>query len=200
MTIANYFTFVRLIISPIFLLIYVDHQSLGITDKALPYVLLVLFGISECSDLLDGYLARKYNQVTDFGKIFDPMADSIARFSMFLSFTTKPVQLHILLVFLFFYRDAVVSTLRTVCALHGFALAARRSGKIKAVIQAIAALIVLVLMIPHSLGKLDTSTLQWISNIVVGIAGVYTIYSGCDYIYANRGHLKAVLQQKTATR
>lgn len=199
MTIANYFTFVRIFISPIFLLIYVEHNLLGISDIVLPYVLLFLFGVSEFSDLLDGYLARKYNQVTDFGKIFDPMADSIARLSMFLSFTTGVVQLHILLVFLFFYRDAVVSTLRTVCALRGFALAARRSGKIKAVIQAIAALVILLLLIPNSLGMLDTATLQLVSNVVVGIAGVYTLYSGWDYIYANRMHLRKVLQPKNAT-
>lgn len=193
MGIANYLTFIRIFISPIFLLVYICHDTLGINALMLPYVLLFLFGVSELSDAFDGYLARKYNQVTDFGKILDPMADSIARISAFLTFTQPPVNLPIPLIFIFMYRDSVVSTLRTICALKGFALAARMSGKIKAVVQAIAAAIILVLMIPHSMGELSTSMLQLISAWVVSIASIYTIFSGIDYIYANRYYIAKLL-------
>ncbi len=82
------------------------------------------------------------------------MADSIARITSFLAFVQPPVNLSISLVFVFLYRDSVVSTLRTVCALRGYALAARFSGKVKAVIQAIAALLILILMILLLLGRL----------------------------------------------
>lgn len=185
MSIANYFTFVRILIAPLFLLFYLEHDAFGINTIALPYVLLTLLGISELSDACDGYLARKYNQVTDLGKVLDPMADSIARISIFLTFTLDPVKLPMILVFIFLYRDSVVSTLRTICALKGFALAARLSGKIKAVIQAIAAFLVLILMIPHSLGSLSTETLHDYGTAIVSIAALYTIYSGVDYIYSN---------------
>lgn len=193
MSIANYFTFIRLVISPIFLLVYFEHDYLGISSILLPYVLIALLGISEISDLVDGYLARKYNQVTDLGKILDPMADSISRISVFLTFTLAPVRLHMLLVFVFLYRDSVVSTLRTICALRGFALAARASGKIKAVIQALSALVVLILMIPYSLGDLSEESLHFWSTVSVSIAALYTLYSGFDYIYANGQHVKKVL-------
>lgn len=196
MGIANYLTFIRIFISPIFLLVYICHDALGINSLMLPYVLLFLFGVSELSDAFDGYLARKYNQVTDFGKILDPMADSIARISAFLTFTQPPVNLPIPLIFIFMYRDSVVSTLRTICALKGFALAARMSGKIKAVIQAIAAAIILILMIPHSMGDLSTATLQSVSTWVVAIAAIYTLFSGVDYIYANRYYIAKLLTIK----
>ena len=140
----------RIFISPIFLLIYLKHDALHIDQHALPYVLLTLFAISEFSDAFDGYIARKYNLVTDLGKILDPMADSIYRISVFLTFTLPPVNLPMVIVFIFLYRDAVTSTLRTICALKGIALAARPSWNSKAVIQALAAFASIILLIPYS--------------------------------------------------
>lgn len=196
MNIANWITFIRIFISPIFLLVYIEHNALEISDQLLPYVLLFLLGVSELSDGIDGYLARKYDIVTDFGKIFDPMADSIYRISLFLTFTQPPVSLPLPLIFIFIYRDSVISTLRTICALKGFALAARPSGKLKAVIQAVAAFAVLLMMIPHSLGHLSNQELQTRSFWIVSAAAFYTIFSGIDYLYANRDYVVRVLTKK----
>ena len=200
MSIANYFTFIRVVISPIFLFIYIEHEALGISATALPYFLIFLMAISELSDAFDGFLARRYNQVTDLGKVLDPMADSIARISVFLTFTLDPVRLPIPLIFIFLYRDSVVSTLRTICALKGFALAARLSGKIKAVIQAIAIFVVLVLMIPHSQGMLSTEKLHSIATWVIGFAAIYSIFSGIDYIYANWKYISKLLWLQSSER
>lgn len=194
MSIANYLTFMRILMSPVFLLVYLEHELLGISSTLLPYVLIVLVAVSELSDFCDGFLARRYNQVTDLGKILDPMADSISRISVFLTFTLEPVRLHMLLVFIFLYRDSVVSTLRTICALRGFALAARPSGKTKAVVQAVAAIVVLLLMIPHSLGQMSSDMLHFSASIIVSTAAAYSLYSGYDYIYTNRDHIKKLLK------
>lgn len=193
MTLANYFTFFRIFVSPIFLLVYIAHAELGIGETLLPYVLLFLLSVSEFSDALDGYLARKYNQVTDLGKILDPMADSIYRISVFLTFTLEPIRVPMILIFIFLYRDSVISTLRTICALRGFALAARMSGKIKAVIQAFCSIAIVLLMIPHSLGTLSTGALQSISTWLVGFAAFYALLSGVDYLYANREYISKLL-------
>lgn len=193
MSFANYITFIRIFISPIFLLVYIGHETLEISPFVLPYVLLFLLGVSELSDAFDGYFARLYNQVTDLGKILDPMADSIARISVFLTFTQEPVNLPLPLIFIFLYRDSVVSTLRTICALKGFALAARISGKIKAVIQAITAFVILFLMILQTMDYITLSTLHISSAWLVGVAGVYTLFSGFDYIYANRYYIGKIL-------
>jgi CDP-diacylglycerol--glycerol-3-phosphate 3-phosphatidyltransferase len=149
--------------------------------------------ISELSDVFDGILARKKNQVTDLGKILDPMADSIFRLSVFLTFTQGLIKLPLLLVLVFLYRDSIISTLRTVCALRGVALAARLSGKVKAVIQALTAILILVLMIPYSLGYLKLSLLREISLYAVLTAAVYSVFSGIEYVYANRNFIKKAI-------
>jgi CDP-diacylglycerol---glycerol-3-phosphate 3-phosphatidyltransferase len=194
MSFANYLTFFRIFISPIFLLLYLERQALGISAVVLPYVLLALLAISELSDILDGFLARRYDQVTDLGKILDPMADSIYRISIFLTFTLPPVNLSMLLVFVFIYRDSVIGTLRTICALRGFALAARPSGKLKAIVQAVSAFAILGLMIPHSLGAISDWTLKIASTWIVAAAALYTVLSGIEYIYANRSYIRELLK------
>lgn len=193
MTFANYLTFIRIFISPIFLLVYLEYETLNLNLISLPYVLLLLFGISELSDAFDGYLARKYNEVTDLGKVLDPMADSIYRISVFLTFTMPPVQLPMILIFIILYRDSVISTLRTICAFKGFALAARPSGKLKAAIQAFSIFVIILLLIPFSLGSIDQSTLHLTSTIVIFVASIYTLFSGIDYIYANREYVMKVI-------
>ncbi len=193
MTIANFLTILRLLISPFFLLIYIYPKYFYVTPFTLPFVLLFLFLVMELSDLFDGYVARKYDQVTDLGKLLDPMADSITRTSAFLTFTQAPVHLPILFVFIFLYRDSVVSTLRTICALRGYALAARSSGKIKAVIQAVAIFVILAAMIPHSLGGISDFTLNALATVVAGVAALYSMYSGVEYIVVNRQYLVQML-------
>jgi CDP-diacylglycerol--glycerol-3-phosphate 3-phosphatidyltransferase len=195
-SVANCLTFLRIFISPIFLLVYLQHEFLGISKLYLPYVLLFLLSVNELSDALDGFIARKYNQVTDLGKILDPMADSISRISIFLTFTQPPVNVPLVLVFVFLYRDSVISTLRTICALRGFALAARPSGKIKAVIQGVAAFFITILMIPHSLGKLSDTALFQLSTVALFLSAAYALYSGIEYVVANRRHIQRILLRK----
>lgn len=173
---------------------------LGISYQAMPYFLLTLLVISEFSDFFDGYFARKFNQVTDLGKLLDPMADSISRTSVFLTFTQAPIYLPIWFVFVFLYRDSVVSTLRTICALRGFALAARQSGKIKAGIQAAAALLLTLFLIPATQGGMDETTLHFLAIAIVSVTALYTVYSGVDYVIANKENVFRVLKPaKTIT-
>jgi len=176
------------------LIVYLEHEAFHISLTLLPYVLLILLAVTEFSDAVDGYLARKYNQVTDLGKLLDPMADSICRISVFLTFTQPPVQIPMVLVFIFLYRDSVVSTIRTICALKGFALAARSSGKIKAVVQGLTALAIVLMMIPYTMGMISLDDLQRASTLVVGVACLYTVFSGFEYIYANRHYIGKMLQ------
>lgn len=195
-SVANCLTIFRIFVSPVFLFVYLQHDALGLPYIYLPYVLLFLLGVSELSDAFDGFIARKYNQVTDLGKILDPMADSIARISVFLTFTQPPVNVPLVLVFVFLYRDSVISMLRTICALRGFALAARPSGKIKAVIQAVAAIFITLLLIPHSLGKLSDDALYQLSTLALFLSAAYALYSGVEYVYANRRHIQRILLRK----
>ena len=186
-------TLSRILLGPVFMAVVVYYPEMDITLKSLPYILLILACISEVSDVFDGFLARKHNKVTELGKLLDPMADSIFRLSVLFSFTQGFIHLPLLLVSVFFYRDIIISTLRTVCALRGVALAARWSGKIKAVILAVVIFFILILMIPYSLGYLDLETLQLISFYSVSVAAVYVAYSGVEYINANKSYIKKAL-------
>ncbi|MBI3236146.1 MAG: CDP-alcohol phosphatidyltransferase family protein, partial [Chlamydiales bacterium] len=129
MSIPIALTLSRILLGPIFLLVYIYYQKIGVSLLWLPYLLLVLTAFSELSDVFDGWIARRQKKVTDLGKLLDPMADSIFHLSIFLSFTQGVIQLPVILVAIFFYRDTLIGTLRTLCALKGFALAARVSGK-----------------------------------------------------------------------
>ncbi|MFV0339360.1 MAG: CDP-alcohol phosphatidyltransferase family protein [Parachlamydiaceae bacterium] len=198
MTIAHYFTFLRIFISPIFLLIYLYPKSFGLEPISLSIVLFILLAISELSDAIDGYIARRFNQVTELGKILDPMADSIYRISLFLTFTQDPVKLPMVLVFVFLYRDSVISTLRTICALKGFTLAARPSGKIKAAIQGLAAAIVILLMFLIAINFISPDQLTSYSTAVVSAAALYTVLSGVDYVVSNWKYIRRLLKIKRA--
>jgi CDP-diacylglycerol---glycerol-3-phosphate 3-phosphatidyltransferase len=186
-------TLLRILLGPIFVVLYLYYDHIGITLLSLPYVLLSLTLLSELSDVFDGLLARKYNKVTDLGKLLDPMADTIFRLSVFLAFTQGIIQLPLLLVCVFFYRDIVISTLRALCGLRGFALAARLSGKIKAVVQAVIIFFILLMFVLYSLGYLELHTLRALSLYSVSIGVAYTLYSGYEYVIANRSYIQKAL-------
>ncbi len=185
MSLPFYLTFIRVVMSPIFLVLYLYGTSWGISVVGLPYVLLGIVSICELSDFFDGYLARKHNKVTDLGKVLDPMADSIFRLTVFLSFTQGVVQLPLLIVLIFLLRESIVTSLRTLCALQGVALAARFSGKVKAVVQATVAFFILILMTVYSRGCLELESFQLMCFYAAGIAALYSLVSGCEYISAN---------------
>ena len=152
----------------------------------------------ELSDLFDGVIARSRGEVTDFGKVCDPVADSVSRQTVFISFMVVGI-IPLWLYLVFFYRDAFMQLMRIVCASSGVVLAARRSGKIKAVIQAIAAFVVLLIVlakvyhlpwIPQSVGGMHTGF--W----VVFATALYTAASVIDYILPNRVLLSGMLERK----
>lgn len=195
MSVPFYLTVVRIVLSPVFLIFYLYHDSMGISGTAIPYILLILISVCELTDFFDGFFARRHNKVTDLGKVLDPMADSIFRLSVFFTFTQGVVQLPMLLVLVLFFRDSIIGTLRTLCALRGVALAARMSGKVKAVVQAVTAYFILILMIPYSMGCLDLVSFRQMSFYVTFIAAAYTLISGIEYLYANKGYIKKALDK-----
>lgn len=185
MKLALFLTLLRVFISPVFLILYLYYPEIGLSINHLPYYLLGILILCELTDIFDGVVARRSGSVTELGKILDPMADSIVRSSILLTFTQGIVKLPILLILVFVYRDSIISTLRTVCALKGTALAARTSGKIKAVIQAIVIFLIVLLMIPYSKGIISIENLQSISFYSTLIAAIYTVGSGIEYLIAN---------------
>ncbi len=195
MSVAHLFTLLRILIIPLFPIFYLYYSSLGISFFWVPVILIILLSICEFSDLFDGFLARKKNQVTDLGKVFDPMADSITRITVFFTFTQGVIALPILLVLVFLYREFVINTFRTLCALRGYALAARMSGKIKAILQAVAAFLILVLMIFYNVRWISLTTLRVSSLITVSLVAAYAVLSMIDYFVSNWQFVKKAVKK-----
>lgn len=145
------------------------------------------------SDVIDGFLARRRKIVTDLGKILDPMADSITHILVFFTFTQGVIKIPLLLVFVFLYREFFIATLRTLCALKGIALAARKSGKIKAIMQAVVSFIIIMLLGFYELKWINFSFLQNVSLILTSLAAIYAVISALEYIYVNWDYIKRAL-------
>ncbi len=182
------FTLSRIAIAPFFAFFFI--RSFHAASPALwLWASIGLAALIELSDVLDGFTARARNQVSDFGKLLDPMADSLSRQTVFLSFVVCAGRIIPLWMFLLFlYRDAILSILRTMCAYHGTVLAARRAGKLKAVVQAVGAFVVLFLCLGIAYN------VPWIPRSIWGrhpgfwvmlVPAVVTVLSVYDYVVSN---------------
>jgi len=190
MLLALSLTLSRVILGPLFVILTVYQKKLQISDVNLFLFMISILIYSELSDIFDGIVARKTNQVTDLGKILDPMADSVFRLSVFFSFTLSVVKLPIILVLLLFYRDTLVAAIRNLCAINGYALAARKSGKLKAIIQAITSFIIVICFGFYSYGRMDLELMQMIAKWSLGLCAAYALASGVEYYIANKKYIK----------
>jgi CDP-diacylglycerol--glycerol-3-phosphate 3-phosphatidyltransferase len=138
-----------------------------------------IFFVADMTDIVDGYIARKRNQITNFGKLMDPIADKLLFCSAFIMMTFNGM-LNPLLCIIFVGREIIVSGFRLVTAGSGKVIAANWLGKLKSTLQVIAILATL-------LGNPFFS--RWNFPFDFGVmctAAVFTVWSAVDYIVANR--------------
>ncbi|MFC1587198.1 CDP-diacylglycerol--glycerol-3-phosphate 3-phosphatidyltransferase [Planctomycetota bacterium] len=194
---ANILTISRLVLSPFFILFFLtgilgretDNTTLMWVGQILALVIAVLF---EATDICDGYIARKYKQVTEFGKLVDPLADSISRFTAFLCFLAAGYA-SIWAVALVFYRDATVASLRGMAAKKGFVMAARASGKIKAIIQGTVIITICSLDVIKSAVKPELNV-PHVANLLMWVVTGVTLWSLIDYLWGGRKFLKEIIK------
>lgn len=147
----------------------------------------------EASDILDGHLARRWNQVSDAGKFLDPLADNVSRTTVFLCFLAAGY-MPVWMVALIFYREALISGLRIAGASQRLIIAARWSGKIKAILQGIVINVLVFLDLLRAAGSYPAalpgfaSAAWWAMAFVTAV----TVLSAFDYVYANRAVLAMV--------
>ena len=147
------------------------------TDTAL-FAIIVVMALAEISDLLDGHMARRLNAGSDFGKILDPLADSLYRAVVFLAFLDAGL-MPAWMVAVIFCRDILVSYVRIFSQQHGVTMGARQSGKIKAVVQGIAQIGTIVILLVMGMPANDTAMLA--IHGLLGIATLVTAWSAYDY-------------------
>lgn len=171
----NKITMLRVIIIPIFMFYAYDDTS--------GYFPLFLFLMASITDFVDGYIARKYNMVSTFGKFVDPLADKLLVLSALIIFVEQGKLLSSL-VFIILAREFVITGLRSVLMEKGKVLAAGNSGKVKTCVQIIGISLLLTPVANYIVLGVKTTT------IIGLIMTAVTVYSGFDYIYANRKLLK----------
>ena len=167
MNTPNKLTILRVIMIPFF--VFFMLADMGNAGK---YTALVLFIAASLTDTLDGYLARKYNQVTNFGKFMDPLADKLLVCSALICLMDVG-KLPSWAVIVIISREFIISGFRLVASDNGIVIAASWWGKIKTVTQM--AMIILLLLGVEGV----------IAGIFIVLATVFTVVSGVDYIAKN---------------
>lgn len=166
MNTANKLTLLRVVMIPLFLLVlYLDVPGAN-------YWALAIFVIASLTDTLDGYIARHYNQTTDFGKFMDPLADKClvtAAMLWFVEIGQMPGWALLVVII----REFGVSGLRMVAADKGRVIAADWSGKVKTASTMVCIVLMLLPIAP------------WVNNICVAVIVLATIYSGVEYFMKN---------------
>jgi len=131
MSLANALTGSRIVLSPVFLMVYFIPDWTGKFGFASAVTCWVLFVVMELTDLFDGMAARAANQVSDLGKIFDPFADVVSRLTYFLCFTRSGI-MPVVIFAVIMYRELIILFIRMLAIRKGFAMGARAGGKLKA--------------------------------------------------------------------
>jgi CDP-diacylglycerol--glycerol-3-phosphate 3-phosphatidyltransferase len=188
MKLSNKFTFTRIIFAPIFFLLYFIPIWTGCGTKVSLLIAIPCLVFAEFTDYLDGHYARKHNEVSDFGKLFDPFADVVLHLTGFVCLmhsvkadvSYMPVYFFVLIML----REFSQNFLRMVAAKQGTAIAARKGGKLKTVVYIAAEFygILLELLVrldfaPEYFGALKTG-----SYIFFALCVILSYASFIDYL------------------
>lgn len=170
MTTASKITLIRVVLIPVYLIfMYLSGGSAGLWM----WLSLAVFILASLTDFVDGYIARTYHQVSDFGKFLDPLADKLlvmAAMCMFTEWNLWPAWA----LFLVLAREFAVTGLRLVAAGKGSVIAAGWSGKVKTASTMVGLCVLMVF--PH------VSVLRW---VVIAVVVATTLYSGVEYFLKN---------------
>lgn len=176
MNLPNKLTILRVIMIPFFLVFMLT--DLG--SSAGKYIALALFCIASFTDFLDGYLARKHNLVTNFGKFMDPLADKLLVCSALICFIELD-KLPAWIVIIIIAREFIISGFRLVASDNGVVIAASYWGKFKTVSQMI--MIILLIL------DLDIVIFNVLETAFIYIALILTVVSLVDYLIKNKNVL-----------
>jgi CDP-diacylglycerol--glycerol-3-phosphate 3-phosphatidyltransferase len=144
----------------------------------------------EITDLADGWIARKYGVVSDFGKLFDPFADAFCRFTLFLGLYAIGLA-DLWMILLIFYRDSTIAFIRSIAATRSIVVSARQSGKLKAIVQGVGTQVcylalLLAALVPSQAGW--AMQVPWWTMLFITIA---TAASLVDYLAGTRDIIRA---------
>lgn len=180
MNLPNKITIVRIAMIPIFVAVYyvtaIPHNFM---------IAAIIFAVAAFTDFLDGYVARKYNMVTDMGKFLDPIADKVLVLTALVLMLTNGMLSPVfggICVSLIIAREMIVASLRMLSASKQVVIAADKLGKIKTVLQDVS---IFIIIFAFDLVSSD-HVLYIIGLIIFALSMVMTVISGVSYVYKNR--------------
>lgn len=195
MTISNKLTISRMLVIPIMMIVLfipVLRDTTTIFNLSLAELLFgILFTLGSMTDWLDGYLARKRNEITTLGKFLDPIADKLLVITAMVYiaiFRTESVSFWWILVLIVIFRELLVSAVRMLAANKQVVIAASWFGKIKTIVTM--PTLVLILFNRFGLDSVLGSNGHYLTDILFYISVLLTLLSGLDYLYQNRAVLK----------
>ncbi len=194
LTVPNLLTLFRMASAPLFLVFWFGFTSETNRPTGL-WGCLIITILSEISDLADGFLARRWKQVSTFGKLMDPYADSIFRVAAMLCFASAPDCWYPLwMPILCFWRDVGTSIVRTFGMEHGIVVAARFWGKMKAVAQGTLIISLLVLAIARDRSELIRDMdFKRSATIMMGIVVAIAWWGLFTYVWAHLADFRKVI-------
>ena len=174
MNLPNKLTMARIFMTPLFIAAYMTDMFI---------IALIIFILASLTDMADGEIARKYNLITDFGKIMDPLADKVLVYSAFcllVGDSIIPAWAFIIIL----AREFLIAGMRTVAASHGTVIAAGMSGKVKTVVQMVA---VPTLILALSMKEANYYTyVLYFAQFLIYASVAMNVYSGAEYVLKNK--------------
>lgn len=191
MNLPNRITLARICLIPImmfFLLVdfdfYPDPIHWGSFQLSVNHlVAAVIFLLAASTDGIDGYIARKYNMVTNLGKLLDPLADKLLVSAVLISLVELG-RCDSWIAIVIISREFAVTGLRQIALLEGKVVAASKWGKIKTVVQIVAISLLLLNNFPFQFVSIP------VDDIAIWAAALITIFSGIDYFVKNKDLLQ----------
>jgi CDP-diacylglycerol--glycerol-3-phosphate 3-phosphatidyltransferase len=183
MNLPNKLTLFRVILIPVFLVFLL--APLPLDGQIARYIAVAIFCIASLTDFFDGYIARKYNLVTNFGKFMDPLADKLLVSSAMIALTSMTdavVALPVWVVILIIAREFMITGFRTLAAEQNIVIAAGIWGKFKTTAQ--------MLMIIVLLLNFNNAVMIAVGYVLIVLSVVLTIVSAVDYMVRNKSVLK----------
>jgi CDP-diacylglycerol--glycerol-3-phosphate 3-phosphatidyltransferase len=169
MNLPNKLTIARMAMVPLFMI------ALLMNTPASRILATVIFALASLTDMLDGQIARKYNMVTNFGKLMDPLADKVLTAAAMICLVELG-DLAAWIAVVIIFREYLITGLRSVAASENIVVAANIWGKVKTVCQMIALMRLMVK--PQVVALCGIDLVLWIMYVAVAL----TIYSGLDYV------------------
>lgn len=184
MNLPNKLTMLRVILVPVFM-VFAALSNYGTAGYNETFMLLagIVFAAASFTDFLDGYLARKYHLVTDFGKFMDPLADKCLTTAAFIYMVADGICSPVVLAVILF-REFAVAGVRMIAAESGTVIAANIWGKVKTVLQMLTVLF--YYFVPFFMGSTDMLAFGLITQALCWLVAVVTVLSGGIYLWQNR--------------